>query len=413
MNKQEQETTNDLLPEGRNRKAKTIPYKLMAALVLGAALIPVWRAGANKTEPEAELLERTVVGTVKARREDLAKGFTVQAEFRPNQEVDLHSKVAGFLEKIHVDIGDHVKAGQELAVLEVPELQDDLKRAQAIEARSLQEVKRAESVYADAHVAYTRLSAVNKSRPNLIAQQDLDTALEKDHQAASALAAAKQQVEVAKAETAKLHTIATYSQIVAPFSGVITKRSADPGALIPTGTSSSSQAAPLLRLSQLDHLRLVFPVSMSYVSQVRVGTPVQVQVKNQERKFSGKVTRISNKIEAATRTMDVEMDVENPDLKLIPGMYASATIELEKKEQAISLPVQAVARGSQATVYVVNAKNEIEERQVKIGLETPTKLEIVSGLKEDEQVMIGSRSQIKPGQKVDPKLVENEKEQHE
>ena len=398
---------------GQTGRFKPLHYVLTAAIVVGAAVVPSWKADANKTEPEAETLDRLPVGVVKAKRESLAKEFTVQAEFRPYQEVDLHSKVAGFLEKINVDIGDHVKAGQELAVLEVPELQDDLKRAQAIEARSLQEVKRAESVYADAHVAYTRLAAVNKSKPNLIAQQDLDTAMEKDHQASSALAAARQQVEVVKAETAKLHTIATYSQIVAPFSGVITKRSADPGALIPAGTSSGAQSAPLLRVSQLDHLRLVFPVSMSYVSKVKVGTPVKVQVKNQEKKIVGKVARTSNKIESATRTMDVEMDIENPDLKLIPGMYAEATIELEKKEGTIALPVQAVARGAQSTIYVVNAKNEIDERHVQIGLETPTRLEILSGLKEGEQVMIGSRSQIKPGQKVEPKLVENDKEQHE
>jgi RND family efflux transporter MFP subunit len=402
--------TQPSAPQERPKNSRRLIWRGTILCTLAAITALSWRAYSPKTEASVTQENDLPVAVVKAQRENLAKELIVQAEFRPFQEVDLHSKVTGFLEKINVDIGDQVAAGQVLAVLEIPELQDDLKRARAIEQRSMQEVNRAESVYLDAHLSYERLVAVNKAKSNLIAQQELDTASAKDREAASALAAAKEQVQIARAETSKLNTMAQYSQLTAPFSGAITKRSVDPGALIMAGITSGAQTMPLLRLSQLDRLRLVFPVSMSYVSQVDVGTPVEVRVQNQPKILTGKIARITRKIETTTRTMDVELDVPNPDLKLIPGMYASVVIKLEQRDHTLALPIQAVARGQKPTVFVVNAKNEIEERSVKIGLETPTKLEILEGVKEGDQVMIGSRTQVKPGQKVVPKMLESEKE---
>ena len=410
MSTEIQESVTTPAPVERAKTPRWLNWKLGVLLLSAAAAIPSWLVFVHETEASIATIGDLPVAVIKVGREDLAKELVVQAEFRPYQEVDLHSKVAGFLEKINVDIGDLVKEGQLLAVIEVPELEDDLQRAHAVEQRSAEEVKRAEAGYDDAHTVYTRLAAVDKAQPNLIAQQDLDTARDKDHQAESTLAAARQQVEVSRAETSKLNTMAHYARITAPFSGVITKRSADPGALIPAGISSSAQTMPLVRLSQMDRLRLVFPVSMSHVSQVNVGTPVEVRVQNRDQTLQGKVARITRKIETATRTMDVEVDVPNPDLTLIPGMYASVLIKLEHREQALALPIQAVARDKAPTVFIVNNNHEIEARQVKLGLETPTKVEILSGLQENELVMMGSRAQVKPGQKVEPKLLPTEKE---
>ena len=150
-----------------------------------------------------------------------------------------------------VDIGDRVKAGQLLAVLEVPELHDDFDHAVASHAR-------AQADYRDAHLAYTRLVAVNKDHPNLIAQQDLDTAEAHD-------ATARGGVEAAKSDVEKYQTLVGYTRIVAPFDGVITKRYADPGSLIQAGTASNTQAMPLVRVSDNMLLRLDFPVSVDYV----------------------------------------------------------------------------------------------------------------------------------------------------
>jgi RND family efflux transporter MFP subunit len=336
----------------------------------------------------------------------MSQELVCNAELRPYQEVDLHAKVAGYLDKINVDIGDRVKAGDLLAAIEVPELQDDIRRAEAIQRRSEQEVARAEADYGEAHLVCTRLTAVDKAQPNLIAQQELDAARTKEQATASSLAGAKAEVEVAGAELSKLRTMLKYSQITAPFSSVITKRYADPGALIQAGVSSSTQTLPLVRLSQNDRLRLVIPISVSYVSRINLGDPVEIRVASLDKPLIGTIARSTRKIETATRTMEVEVDVPNADLKLIPGMYASVALRLEHREQTLVVPVQAVSREKSSTVMVVNKENKIEERTITLGLETPRQLEVMAGLSENELVMIGSRTQVKAGQQVQPKLME-------
>lgn len=383
--------------------------RISAALAAMVAAYFALRPSQTKAKVDADFTKLPTVAVTKVARANLSRDLDVQAEFRPYQEIDLHAKVAGYLEKILVDVGDRVEAGQLLAVLEIPELEADLQKAAATEKRSDEEVKRANAAYEEAHLIFSRLDAVNRAQPNLVAQQDLDAANAKDRAAAFALAAAKEQVQIAKADVQKLKTMLKYSKIVAPFSGVITKRYADPGALIQAGTSSSTQAMPLVRLSQMDRLRLVFPISMSYVTHVKVGDPVEITVQNADRKLSGAIARITRKLETATRTMDAEVDVTNLDLSLLPGIYATASLQMERRVSALAVPIQAVSRQGTPTVFLINGQHVIEERKVTPGLETPDKIEIRSGLSENELVMIGSRTQVKPGQKVEPKLLTGEK----
>src|SRR5262249_47652149 len=153
-----------------------------------------------------------------------------EAEFRPYEEIELHAKVSGFVDAIPVDIGDRVTNGQLLATLEIPELKDDLERAQALQKRSEEEAKKAEAEHEEAHLAYTRLAAVDQAKPNLVAQQEIDPARAKDRAAEAAWATAKQQIQVTQADVKKLRTMLKYCRITAPFDGVVTKRSVDPGA---------------------------------------------------------------------------------------------------------------------------------------------------------------------------------------
>jgi len=389
------------------RFARSLDWRVVVVAAIGLTLVPVWRAHTGHAEPAQALPPAVQVAVARVERQDLAQELVCDAEFRPYQEIDLHAKVAGYLESINVDIGDRVKAGQLLATIEVPELGDDIRRAEAAQKRSGQEVTRAQAAADDAHLVFSRLSAVAKTQPSLIAQQELDSALEKDHATASALAAAQAEVEVAKAEVEKLRTMAKYCRITAPFAGVITERYADPGALIQAGTSSSTQTLPLVRLSQNDRLRLDIPVSVSYVSRIKNGDPVTVHVTALERPFEGSIARTAEKVDTATRTMKVEVDVPNPDLKLIPGMYASVALRLDHRDKALAIPVEAISRQKACTVFVVNADNTLEERTVSLGLETPRKCEVLTGLRENELVMIGSRTQVKPGQRVGPKLIED------
>lgn len=324
-------------------------------------------------------------------REDLFNELSIPAEFRPYEEVELHAKVSGYLEKINVDIGDQVKAGQLLAELEVPELKDELNVALAAQ-------KRAEADYRGAHVIYTRLQAVLKQHPTLVAQQELDAAEAKDSSTDAAIVAAK-------AEVNKYQTLLGYARITAPFDGVVTHRYADPGSLIQAGTASDTQSRPLVRLSNNYKLRLDFPISIANIPDIHVGDTVEVKVDSGNRAFTGKITRTTQKANEDTRTMTTEVEVPNPNLELVPGMYASVSIKAGRRPQALAIPIEAVPPGQVSSVYVINSQNEIEERPVKLGIDTPTHYEVISGLKEGEWVLLGSRSGFKVGDKVQPKSI--------
>lgn len=325
-------------------------------------------------------------------REDLAKEVTIAAEFRPFEEVSLHAKVSGFVSKMNVDFGDKVKAGELLATLEVPELQAELANASAAK-------EKAEADFNNAHLIYSRLQTVNQEHPNLVAQQDLDTAQANDLTAMAAIAAAKANFE-------KFQTLVGYTQITAPFDGVVTHRYADPGTLIQAGTASDSQALPLVRVSDNYRLRLDFPVSVDYVKDIKLGDSVTVRVDSLNGKmFTGVISRFTDQVDDDTRTMITEIEVPNPDLELMPGMYANVVLKVEKHLQVLAIPTEAVAGEKVRTVYVLNPDNQIEERTVQLGLETPEKYEVLAGLHEGEELIVGSRAQFQPGEKVEPKLL--------
>ncbi len=373
----------------------------------------------RKNAVAAAPAQAVTVGVSKVGREELVRRIVLTAEFRAFQEADLYAKVAGYVETINVDFGDLVKKGQLIATLEMPELRQELVQATAAVKHSEDEIRRAqaelehaESVYTAAHGAYTRLAEVMKTRAELVAQQDLDEAESRDRAdeaqiaiAKAALSASHQQLAVAKANEQRLQTLFAYTRITAPFSGVITKRYADPGAMIQAGTASQTQAMPVVRLSQNDLLRLCIHVPESAVPQVHLGSAVQVRVLALNKSFTGTVARIAKSVDFATRTMHTEIDVPNANLELVPGMYAETSLVLERKQGVIAVPVQALKR-SEEKVYVfrVSADNRIEERPVTLGLETPNAVEVVSGLNENDLVVVGG-GQLHPGQQVVPKVV--------
>jgi RND family efflux transporter MFP subunit len=365
--------------------------------------------------------EAPVVAVVKAATEDLSRELVLTAEFRPFQEVDVMAKVAGYVKNINVDVGDRVKQGQLLAVLEIPEMVDERMSAQASVDRAQAEVKRAQdqvqqalSAYDIAHVTYTRLAEVAKQRPGLVAQQEIDEAHGKDlvadaqvSGARSNLAAAEEQVRVNTAELQKASTLLAYSRVVAPFTGVVTKRYADTGSMIQAGTTSSVQAMPLVRLSQNNLLRLTLPVPESAVPTVHLGQQVQARVPTLDRTFPGRVARFSDNVSLATRTMETEVDVPNPDLVLVPGMYAEVHLTLDRRSQVITIPISAVDVGadpSSGHVAVVTVDHRVDIRQVQLGMETATKAEIRSGLSDGDQVIVGNRSGLQQGQTVRSKV---------
>jgi RND family efflux transporter MFP subunit len=392
-----------------------------ACLVLGLATGWGCGSGSGKVLEANTHADLPAVAVAKASPQDLSRTLVLTAEFKPYQEVDVMAKVAGYVKQIRVDIGDRVRQGELLATLEVPEMADDLSRAKASLDRSNAEVRRAgeelqraQSAHEVSHLTYTRLAGVMKDRPGLVAQQEVDDARGKDlvseaqvSAAKSSLVAAQEQVNVAQAELNKVKTLSDYTRVIAPFDGVVTKRYADTGSMIQAGVASQTQAMPVVRLCQNNLLRLILPVPESVVPAIRAGQAVEVSVPSLKRTFPGRVARFANQVQLDTRTMATEVDVENPQLVLIPGMYAEVDLTLERRKRAIAIPIAAVG-GSETDpiAYIVNADRKVEIRHIQTGLETANRVEVRSGLQDGDLVVIGNRNQLTAGQQVEPKITE-------
>ncbi len=365
-------------------------------------------------------------GVVKVTRGNLGNELEIASEFLPYQEISVFAKVSGYIQKLYVDWGTHVKQGQLLAVLEIPELEQQIHQDEALihksesdVQRAQEELSRSQSEYNVAHLNSTRLAGVQKTQPGLVAQQDIDVAQGKDVQADAevsaakdSLAAANQGLLAAKAALDKDKAMFDYARITAPFDGVVTEIDAYKGALLPAGTSSnlsgsSSNKDSLCRLSQNDLLRLVIPVPERAVPDIHLGDTISVEVSSLNRTFPGKIVRFSDQIDTQTRTMHTEVQVPNPKYQLVPGMYASVRIPLHTVQNVLTLPVQAVQTASegQGTVLIVNSQNKIETRSVTLGLQTANNVEIVSGVKEGELAVVGEQSQYRAGELVKPQIV--------
>ncbi|MFI5179966.1 MAG: efflux RND transporter periplasmic adaptor subunit [Thermoanaerobaculia bacterium] len=387
---------------------------LVAALLV--ATVGCSRLHRGEADPPSSAL---VVAVAPAATTEVSRSVVLTAEFRPFQQIDVLAKVSGYVKTMNVDVGDRVREGQLLATLEVPELGDELamaaaavKRSEAEIERARQDLIRSQSAHEVAHLGYTRLDDVMRSRPGLVAQQELDDARGRDETSEAQESAARAAVtafeearHVAEADRARKQTLLDYARVTAPFAGVITERLADPGAMIQAGTASQTQARPLVRLSQIDRLRLSLPVPESAVPNLRLGDGVDVRVPSLGRVFPGKVARFAGQVRTATRTMETEVDVQNPDFVLVPGMYAEATLQLDRPRKALTIPVLAVDLvGGRATVARVDARGTLETVPVTLGTEMSDRYEVTSGLKEGDLVVIGSRSALKSGEVVTPKV---------
>jgi RND family efflux transporter MFP subunit len=333
----------------------------------------------------------------------------------------VYAKESGYVRQLNVDYGSRVTKGQLLAVLEIPELQAQLDQDKAAITNMEDQVThaehdlgRAEAQHRVVHLQFGRLNTVSQAKPGLVAQQEVDDAQGKDlaaeaqvEAAKSTLESSKSQLAVSKARLVHDQALYDYSHITAPFGGVITQRFANLGTLVQAGTASSTQAMPLVRLSQDDLFRLVIPVPESYVRYIRIGDPVAVRVPSLDRSFPGKVARSSLDVNEETRTMHTEVDVPNLNRVLVPGMYAEATLALERHADALAVPLQAIDHQGDATsVLVVGAGQKIERRTVKLGIQNAGYAEVLSGVADGEQVVVSDRSALKPGEIVQPKVID-------
>jgi RND family efflux transporter MFP subunit len=396
---------------------------LIAGLVVMVALL-AWAGIRRAKTTEADDGDHPVNGSVpvaavvKVERRNIGGPLTIAGAFKPFQDINVHAKVAGYIQHIYVDVGSHVKTGQVLAVLEVPELQAQLDGANAAVLRAKEEItrskgdlERAKSTNVAVHAMYERLSQAAQQKEGLVAQQDVDDAQAKDlgsaaqvSSAEAALNAAEQALDVAKANQQRYQALDDYTRITAPYDGVVTIRYADTGSLIAAGTSEDKQAQPVVRLAQVSLLRLVLPIPESIASSIHIGDPIKVHVQALNEDHVGTVARFADSLNEETRTMHTEIDFQNPDGRLMPGMYVVASVPQPQKQNVLTLPLEAVQMQdtTQGSVLLVGPQDILEERKVGLGTEGDTRIQITSGLVDGDLVVVGSRSEFRSGMKIVP-----------
>lgn len=394
-------------------KGRTVEHT-KRALVAGLFTSAMIVQGCRSAPPPTASVP--VVPFAVAGPEHLENNLVLSAEFRPFQEVDVLAKVAGYVRAINVDIGSHVAQNAVLATLEVPEIQDDAAKAKAGVAAAEANittaqaaVKRAEAGANIANLSFQRIRDVASRDKGLVPRQEIDVAQSRQLEATALLASANSSLKAAEqnkaqseSEYARAEAMMQYATIRAPFTGVVTKRYANTGSMIQAGISSQTQAMPVARLAQNNVLRLVLPVPVSAVADIRNGQTVDVEVASTGRTLHGKIARYADTVQTATRTMDTEVDVANPDGSLVPGMYAQVHLHLANLAAALSVPLDAVdGLGTSVQQAYVVRDGVVHLVTVKVGLQTPSRVEILSGLQAGDKVIVGRHTGLSDGEKVE------------
>src|SRR5438477_2406002 len=342
-----------------------------ALIFSAAALVLALLSGCWRSQPGIAAVKCL---TAQPKRGPVARKISRPAYIAPYQQATLYAKVAGYLKSISVDKGDVVKQGDLLAEIEVPELLAD-------RAKFAAEVQVAE-------IDYKRVQNAQKKAPDLVVPQTVDDA--------------KGKFDVARANQERNETLLSFTKITAPFSGVITKRLVDPGAFIPAATSgSAAQTAALLTVMDFDTVRVQVAIPEPEVPFIKEGLPVTVTLAELKgKKFDASVTRYSHALDDSTKTMLAEIEIANEKHELRPGMYATAVISVEQKDNALLIPADAlVIEKARSSVFTV-VDNKAKKLPVKVGFTDEHSVEILDGLPPDKPVITVGKQNLNDGQPV-------------
>ena len=342
-------------------------------------------AGCTRANGDVATDTRQTVSVIRPQRGDMVREITLPGDLVGLYQSTLYAKVTGYLKSISVDKGDWVKKGQVLAEIEVPELQQRYARAKAnLEIQRL---------------TYERLSQVWKSDSRLVARQDVDIAQSKFLES--------------KAQLDELEAMISYTKIVAPFDGIITARFVDPGALIKAGGQQTSASpdegsaqsaggvSPVVSLALIDTMRTYIYVPQTEVSFIKRGMPARLTLQNLPgRTFNGRVTRFASSLDLGTRTMLAEIDVQNHNHELYPGMYANVTIELQRDRDAMKLPEAAVGSSHSERYVMIAQEGRLKRQPINVGICNGTYCEVTKGLRGDEEVVSALSPSLVQGEAV-------------
>jgi membrane fusion protein (multidrug efflux system) len=345
------------------------------ALLTGVLLSPLCVIGVSHAQAQPQKsAPPVVVGIVQPTQGGVNRWVSLPGGIKPQQEAVLYAKVAGYLRSIGVDKGDSVKAGATLAVLETPELSADLSRYRAENDA--------------AKVEYERMQQAIRQAPDLVMPVELDRARGK--------------YEVAKANLERTQSLLGFNKIVAPFSGVVTRRFVDVGAFIPAATSgTAAQNAAIVTLTNFSTVRVQVAVPEAEALLARKGQPARVSVEGlPDRKFEGRISRLAYALDESSKTMLVEVELPNPTLELRPGMYASVQLALQRHDNVMLIPAAAlVMERTNAFTYTVNGASA-KKRSLRIGFNDGKMVEVQEGIAATDSVILVGKTLISDGMAI-------------
>ncbi|MEW5702034.1 MAG: efflux RND transporter periplasmic adaptor subunit [Candidatus Zixiibacteriota bacterium] len=351
------------------------PPKILAILI---AALSVTSHGCGRATGDVAKENVVTVATSAPNRENIRQSTKIVGHIEPWEDVIVYSKVGGYLDWIGVDRGSWVKPGELLARVSDPETERELERVTA-ESRAKK-------------LVYDRLEATREQNPDMVRQLDLDRA--------------KGEHEAAVAAQGRLEQLCSYSEIRAPFAGVVTQRWVDPGALIQIATSSQAPTARIVRMMRIDSLRVVVEVPERDAHYVRQGQTASVRVPDfSDESIEGRVARYSWAIDPMTRTMTAEIDLGNSDRRLLAGMYASVEITLEERPDALLVPSSAIEVTKEQSYVWIVTDGRAARVPVVVGNDDGINSEITGGLAGNELVVTQGRDRLREGIAVS--IVEN------
>ena len=368
--------------------------KLISSLHAGSVILLIAglcsSCGSSESKGETKVASESAVPTaavhevVSLRKDKLSTSFRTPGELIAFQQVDLYAKEVSFVKKLYVDVGSQVKAGQLLATMDAPEISTRL-------AASESRVKSQEAIYQASKSNYDRLFETSKT-PGTISPNDLEQAAARKN---SDLA----QLEAARSGLKEVGITRGYLEIRAPFSGVITARSINPGAYV--GPSGKGSELPLFTVQQQDHLRLVVSIPEAFTGYLRNLDEVQFTVRSMpNEKFKAKIARLAGALDLRLRSERVEMDVTNPGKKLLPGMIAEVDIPMPARDSSFVIAKSAIVN-AQEKIFVIRIKdNKAQWVPVTRGRELDGRMEIFGSLNPGDQIVKHANEEIRDGADV-------------
>jgi membrane fusion protein, multidrug efflux system len=371
---------------------------IFAFVLTGCGSSTVHQSGTNESAIAGAPLQ---VAVVSVESEKLDTNLELPAQITAYEVVDVYPKVTGFIDAILVDRGSHVKAGDVIARLSAPELVSQRTQAEAALHGAEAQLAAAQAKFASDHGTFLHLQAAAQT-PGVVAGNDLQVAEQVATADKAQLEAASNTVQAARENVRSVTQLESYLEIRAPFEGVVTQRNLHPGALVGP-TSGPSGAQPIVQIESIGRLRVIVPVPEAYAAGVRDGQQVSFSVPAfPGRNFHAPVARISHDITQSTRTMQVELDLQNAGFQITPGTFASVVWPIRRSDETLFVPSTAVTTDLQRTFVIRVRQGKTEWVDVKTGTTVNGKIEVFGSLQAGDVVVANATDSIRNGTAISP-----------